>query len=79
MPLGLPARAQRALETTGLQHWMIYDAENIVGRRAVRVAYEKLTGDVVRFEFEIAPGVVDFEEWIEAELIQRLSRLHDSQ
>ena len=45
MTLGLPARAQRALEACQQGHWLIHTAEWVPGLRKVRVYYERPSGD----------------------------------
>lgn len=73
MTLGLPARAQRALDAVRLRYWLLSTAEWVPGHNKVRVVYEKPSGEELRFEFHIDEGDDSkIEEWIEGELIRRL-------
>lgn len=76
MTLGLPARANRALEALQLGHWFLVNAEYVAVHRKVRTSFERPSGEIISIEFKIEPPAgSDTEEWIESELITRLRAL----
>jgi hypothetical protein len=76
MILGLPARANRALEALQINEWLILQAGYATVFRKARFAFEKPSGEEVKVEFEY-PEMKDseIEEWIERQLISQLSEI----